>query len=180
MKKLSYLLSFMLVFALSGDLFSQGMAGGRGMGQKGQMNQGAGMNRAAYLNLTTDQITKINSLRNDFSKETLSLRTGMQSKAMEIRTLMSDPEKNQSKIISLQKEMSSLRQQLQEKSLQFRIKARKVLTPEQIAMLPAGGMRLGFAAGSGRGMGRGMGQGMHQGRGGKGRGMRSGNCMYGY
>lgn len=170
----------MLVLTFTGDVFSQGMAGGgRGMGQKGQA-AGAGMNGAARLNLSTDQITKINTLRSDFAKETLTLRTGMQTKAMEMRTLMMDPEKNQAKIISLQKDMSTLRQQLQEKSLQFRIKARKVLTPEQIAMLPAGGMRMGmgFSAGNGRGMGRGMGQGMRQGHGGKGRGMRSGNCIY--
>ncbi len=171
----------MLLFALSDDLLSQGMQGGRGSGQRGQMT-GPGMNRAAYLNLTTDQITKINTLRNDFAKETLNLRTGMQTKAMEMRTLMTNPEKNQSKILSLQKEISALRLQMQEKSLQFRIKARNVLTPEQIAMLPAGGMRIGFgfAAGNGRGMGRGMRQGMGPGHGGKRRGMGSGNCMYGY
>ena len=172
----------MLVLTFTGDAFSQGMAGGgRGMGQKGQMAAGAGMNRAARLNLTTDQITKIKTLRNDFAKETLTLRTGMQTKSMEMRTLMIYPEKNQAKIISLQKDMSTLRLQLQEKSLQFRIKARKVLTPEQIAMLPAGGMRMGmgFSAGNNRGMGHGMNQGMRQGHGGKGRGMRSGNCIYG-
>jgi len=171
MKKLSYLLSVIFIVAFSTTAFSQGM-GGKGM------RQGAGMNRAANLNLTTDQMTKMNELRNEFSKETLSLRTGLQAKSMEMRTLTPELEKNQTKIVSLQKEMSTLRLQLQEKKLQLRINARKVLTPEQIAMLPAGrgmGMGIGFASCNGMGNGNGRGKGMGNGRGGRGQGNRSTN-----
>jgi len=90
----------------------------------------------------------------------------------------------------LQKEVSGIHQKLQEKALNFRIEARKVLTPEQIALLPAGygfgfglgintGLGYGTRSGYGRGMnggyGRGRGRGTGQGRGGY---YRSAYCPY--
>jgi Spy/CpxP family protein refolding chaperone len=167
MKKLSYLLSFVLVFAFSGGLFAQGMGNGNGMGNgMGKSGQAPGMKMAEKLNLTTDQMTKMKDLRNQFSEETLTLRTGINSKKMEIQTLMNNPEKNQSKILSLQKEKSALQLQLKEKALQLRINARKILTKEQIAMLPPGGLRMGMGAGMGKGMNGGKGHhGKHSGRG---------------
>ncbi len=178
MKKFSYLLSIVLMFAFFSNGFSQNRGNWGGM-QRGGMNLYAG-----NLNLTTEQTTKLNDIRNAFSKETLALRTELQSKAMEVRTLMPELEKNQTKIISLQKEMLTARQKLQEKSLQIRINARKVLTAEQAAMLPAGrGMGLGFGLANGSGQGRGYGKGMGNGRGnggGRGQGYRSANCPYRY
>jgi zinc resistance-associated protein len=160
MKKLSVLLSFMLVFAFSGNILAQGMGDGRGMGNRGQA---PAMRMMDKLNLSTDQMAKLKSLRNQFMEETLDLRTGIDTKRTEINTLMNNPEKNQTKILALQKEKSALQLKMQEKALQFRIDARKILTKEQLAMLPPGGM--GFRMGKGMyGGGKGH-YGKHHGRG---------------
>ncbi len=187
MKKLVYLLSAALVLGLFGNGFSQNRAVG--------VVPGAGRYvYAANLNLTSEQLTKLNDLRTAFYNETVDLRNQLQSKSLELRTLMLDPVKNQSKITALQKEMLTIQQKLQEKALNLRVEARKLLTPEQLAMLPPGcglgiGIGMGFGAGRGYGLGINYAGGYGRGRGGfarggrgagRGMGWRSAYCPYRY
>jgi len=123
------------------------------------------------LNLTQDQTAKLNSLHQAFWKDTAALNTRIDQKQLELKGLLLEPTPDAGKIASLQKEISGLQLQFNEKSVSCQLEARKVLTPEQIAQLPAG-CTLGFGnlmggggPGQGYGCGRGPGCGSGYGRG---------------
>jgi len=148
---------------------------------------GRGIAYAPNLNLTAEQSGKLNTLKQDFFKETLPIRNELASKVMEFRALLTQPSTDAGKIKAKQKEIFALQQKLQEKSVAYHLDARKILTAEQISMLPPGcglGFLAGAGYGSGRGYGRGYGQGMWATRGafcgggrggGFGRGLRDGS-----
>ena len=134
-------------------------ASGPGFGQgRGQKNCAGGFGAA---NLTSEQQTKLQELRQKHHNEAAPFRDKMFSLRQEIRTLWSDPKADPKVIQSKTKEMSDLRDQMQDKMVQFRLDARNLLTPNQIQALGAGcgqGCGSGSGAGSGRGHGRGRGR----------------------
>lgn len=89
---------------------------------------GPGINR---LDLTTDQMAKINKLRETFAGDTKALRDQTASKRDALRKLWFETTPDQAKITAAQKELNALRDQLQAKSTAFRLEVNKVLTPEQ-------------------------------------------------
>ena len=99
------------------------------------------------LNLTQDQTAKLNSLHQAFWKDTAALNTRIEQKQLELKGLLLEPNPDAGKIASLQKEISGLQLQFNEKSVSCQLEARKILTPEQIAQLPGGlsGVWLGWA-----------------------------------
>jgi protein CpxP len=112
-------------------------------------------------NLTSEQQTKLQELRQKRYNEAAPFRDKMFSLRQEIRTLWRDPKADPKVIQSKTKEMSDLRDQMQDKMVQFRLDARNLLTPDQIQALGAGcgqGCGPGGGAGSGHGLGRGRGR----------------------
>jgi Spy/CpxP family protein refolding chaperone len=109
------------------------------------------------LNLTAEQKTKMNELREKTWKDTVNLRNEMQTKRLELRTLWSNPNPDKDKIAAKQKELSALRDQLQSKMTESKLEARKFLTPEQATELSTCGSGMGFGGGHGWGRGRMMG-----------------------
>ena len=101
------------------------------------------------LNLTQEQRTNLNELKERNWKDTVALRNEMQTKRLELRTLWSAPDPDRSKILAKQKELNALRDQLQAKLTDSRLEARKILTPEQAAQIGTFRGGMGF-----RGMGR--------------------------
>lgn len=135
--------------------------GGRGAGA----GPGFGPNCPLGVNLTEDQLSKLNTLRNDFFKDTAQVRTDIYRKQLELESLLLDPAADTAKAGKLQSELSALETQIEQKQFQFQLEARKMLTPEQIAQLPPGcNFGMGFC-GKGRGYGAGCGF-----RGGRGQG----------
>ena len=124
---------------------------GRGFG-------GPGSGVPPIPNLTDEQSTQIQALRDGFLKEIEPLRKELYAKQTELRTLWSSPNPDQAAITAKQKEMLDLRTQLQEKASSLGLEIRKVLTPEQLAQMPA------FSQGAGFGP-----RGMESGRGPRGR-----------
>lgn len=120
------------------------------------------------LNLTADQKTKMNELRDTHFKEVKPLRDQMFTKRDELRKLWLEPNPDQAKIAAAQKEMRAVRDQMQDKMTAFRLDAVKVLTPEQREKAKT--FAEGYAAGRGYGPGRGYG---------KGRGFGPGSCSGG-
>jgi hypothetical protein len=108
----------------------------------------------------------------------------MAQKRLEVRKLFMDPKTDDATLLAKQKEMSALRQKLQDKMAQMMIEGRKILTPEQLQKLDRMGMGPG---GMGFGMMDGpmghdvMGGGMmgHGDSGPMGHGMRGGCGMMG-
>jgi Spy/CpxP family protein refolding chaperone len=123
------------------------VAGGPGYGMGGNVNCPAGMNQ---LNLTPEQKTKLGELREKHWKDTVSLRNDMQAKRLDLRNLWNSPNPEKSMILTKQKEMNDLRDEMQVVATDFRLEMRKILTPEQIAQLGNFGPGLGFHRGMGR------------------------------
>ncbi|HME44027.1 MAG TPA: Spy/CpxP family protein refolding chaperone [Syntrophorhabdales bacterium] len=119
-----------------------------------------GFGSGAYLGLSKEQIDKMRELRDRFYNETRDLRYDMAQKRLEMRKLFMDPKTGDATLFAKQKEMSGLRQKLQDKMAQMMIEGRKILTPEQLQKLdrmgtgPGGGM--GFGMMDGPMMGHGM------------------------
>ena len=133
-------------------------AGGPGFGPgHGRRNCAGGLGAS---NLTSEQQTKMQELRQKHYNEVAPFRDKMFSLRQEIRTLWSDPKADSKVIQSKTKEMSDLRDQMQDKMVQFRLEARNLLTPDQIQALGTGcgqGCGPGGGAGPGRGPGGGRG-----------------------
>jgi Spy/CpxP family protein refolding chaperone len=164
-KKMKKMMIAVLVVALS---FSAGAAMAQGWGRGAGYGPGSGSGygpRGAWgsgLSLTPEQNQKLQALQESFLKKTLPLRNEMQVKQLDLRTLWSQSNPDQAKILAKQKEINTLRGQLQEMGIQNRLELRNILTPEQQAQLgpngPGFGMRGRMMAG-GFGPGRGMGYG---------------------
>ena len=182
MKKLMITVLAVALLATSGVVMAQGWGGGPGMGRGPGMGMGYGPCDPGYgargpgygpgagalgLNLTPEQTQKMQALQESYFKETLSLRNEMMVKKLEIQTLWAQTNPDEGKILAKQKEINSLRAQLQEKATKHRLEARNILTPEQQAQL---GSYRGYGPGSGRGYGMrggfGPGRGMGWGPGG--------------
>ena len=142
--------------------WKSGSGGGRGMGP-GWRSDFAG------LNLTEDQQKKLDSLYQSYGKDVAKLNNTLGQKQLEMNGLLLEPNPDQGKVTSLQKELSGLQSNLNDKRISYHLAARKILTPEQLAQLPPG-CSLGFGSmiggyGSGYGCGRGTGYGCGRGPG---------------
>lgn len=160
MKKIVLTLMVVLVImAITTTSFAygwgQGMRGGRGPGY-GNCQSGD-LQGLAALNLTADQEAKIKSMRESQLKEAKPLQDKMFSKRGELKLLWLQQNPDQEKIIAVQKEIRSLRDQLQDKQTNHRLAVLKVLTPEQQTKVQAYGVGRGFGHGKGFGPGSGSG-----------------------
>ena len=143
MKKITIIgLSLTLALALVATV---ALARGPGFGA------GPGYGTPPIPNLTANQSAQIQALRDSFLKETEPLQKELYAKTTELRKLWSTPNADSAAIKAKQNEIFGLQTQLQEKATSFRLEVRKVLTPEQLAQLPA------FSQGAGFGPGRGFG-----------------------
>ena len=100
------------------------------------------------MNLTPEQAGKLFDLKQKFMNETANLRKAMVVNRAELRALWKAENPDAKQIVAKQKELNSVREQLQEKMVAFRIQARKIC--------PQMGKGRGFGMGSGWGHGRGM------------------------
>ena len=168
MKKVSMAFAAVLLStALAASAFAFGPGGGWGRGHGGWpcYNQGAGpIPAAAQLNLTEEQTEKIRALREAHLKDVKPLQEKMFSKRGDLRLLWLQANPDQGKILALQKEIRSLRDQMDDKRISHRLAVLKVLTPEQQAKAQAYGAGRGFGGrpciggpGGGQGFGPGLG-----------------------
>lgn len=123
---------------------------------------GPGFGRAGYgvppiPDLTSEQSAEIQSLRDEFQQEIELLQDGLYTKRTELRDLWLSPDPDQAALLAKQQEVSQLQSQLWEKATVLGLQIRKVLTPEQLAKLPAFSKDapFGFGPGFGPGMGPG-------------------------
>ncbi len=176
MKSVLTIVMLAALLAIPGFAAAQtGPGGGGGMGMHHGMGPGPG-SWASNLNLTPDQMQKLQAIRINFFKETIAQRNQLDLARMELRALWSQPNPDANAIVAKQKQVNALRDQILEAAVRFRLEARKVFTPEQLAKIQA--RRAAFGYGFGRrhhgmgagGCGHGMGMGMGMGHSGMGRG----------
>ncbi len=178
MKKLLAVVTVLLFLAVavSPVLAQRGWGpGGRGSGS----GWGPGGGPCGYLtssnsNLTAEQKAKIDALRASHLKEVKPIQDKMYSKRGDLRLLWLEKNPDQEKIAEAQKEIRSLRDQIQDKGTAYSLEVNKVLTPEQQTQLnsfcPGGGFGPGYGRGGRGGYGHGYGPGY-----GPGSGMMRGN-----
>jgi len=154
MKKVTLtVMAVLFVAAVATSAFAFGWGRGPGYGPCGRGDFGG----PAGLNLAPEQTAKFKEMREAQWKEMKPLRELMFTKRDEIRKLWLAPSPSQEKIAAAQKEMRSLRDQIQDKTTAFRLDALKTLTPEQQDKIRSSFSERGF--GPGRGMGPGGGAG---------------------
>ncbi len=115
---------------------------------------GPGFGLPYISNLTPDQITKIQSIREKYLKDITPLQQQLLAKKLELRSLWFSQNPDQAKISTLQKEILNLNAKVQEKATNASLEMRKVLTPEQQAQLTTYGYGLGYGKGKMARMGR--------------------------
>ena len=148
MKKMLVAIGVVGVMALTAaTAFAWGPGMGRGFGP----GVGPGM---AGVNLSPEQVAKIQKIQADRYAEMAPVRTEMFAKRTELQNLFREPVLDQAKIAVKQKEISALQVQMQEKALATRTAVAETLTPEQRAQLPAFGPGMGPGAGPEMGMSR--------------------------
>jgi Spy/CpxP family protein refolding chaperone len=105
-------------------------------------------------NLTPEQQTQMKELQQKHYNEMAPLKEEMYNLRQELRALWANPTADRTVIQAKQSEMSKLRDQMQDKMVEFRLEARNLLTPDQISAFGAGcgkGGKGGRGCGSGRG-----------------------------
>ncbi len=140
--------------------------------------QGLGYGRAGWgygkwSSLTPEQQTRFQELRQKYDDETAQLRGTILTKRLELQSLWTNPKADPKAIQEKEKELTTLQDQMRDKSVQFRLEARKTLTPDQLAQFGPGrgmgrgfgGGRMGYGPGTGCGYTRGAGYGMGPGYG---------------
>lgn len=88
------------------------------------------------LNLTPDQVKKFNQIRLDFNKQAIKLKADIQLKQLEIQKQLMAPAVNQPLLNKLMQEKLALDSKLQKASLDSFVAFKKLLTPQQLALLP--------------------------------------------
>ena len=101
--------------------------------KSGGMKTGWGMDDSilSKLDLTSEQLEKIRILRESFLKDMTPFRSQLFEKRAEIRLLWMQIKLDPVKIKALEKEAHNLKGQLNEKSTDYRLAFRDILTPEQ-------------------------------------------------
>ena len=106
--------------------------------------------------LTDEQPAQIQALRDGFQKQIEPLQQELFTKGTELRSLWASPRPDPAAVSAKQKEIWELQSKLQEQATGLGLEIRKVLTPEQLAELPAFGPGPGFGARMGFGPRMGM------------------------
>jgi Spy/CpxP family protein refolding chaperone len=101
--------------------------------------------------LTAEQSAQIQALRDGFQKQIEPLQQELFTKGTELRSLWSSPNPDPAAVTAKQKEIRDLQSKLQEEATGLGLEIRKVLTPEQLAELPAFNRGAGFGPGPGFG-----------------------------
>lgn len=164
MKKLMIVLTALFLvtaFVMPADAMR---GGGRGHG----CCNGNDLSAVPGLNLTAEQKTKIDDLRTAYLKDVKPLKDKMHSKAGDLKLLWLEKTPDETKIRATEKEIRALRDQMQDKSTDYRWATYKILTPEQQALLKenkTAGRCFGPGPGAGKSMGPDMGSGMGPGMG---------------
>ncbi len=111
------------------------------------------------LNLTAEQMARLQEMRESYLRDTLVWRNELVIKRFDLRDLWRNPQVEPNQVLAKQREISELESKIQERAVLYQLEMRKVLTPEQIRLLPPG---FGFGGFRGRwmmpGWGRGMGR----------------------
>jgi len=104
------------------------------------------------LHMTAEQTEKLKSIQGSYLNEITALRNDLLNKRYELNKLMSNPTSKASDIKAKQEGVFALETQIQEKVIDYQLKVREILTPQQFKRWRSQG-QFGQRRGSSRGMG---------------------------
>ena len=134
-----------LILTLAFALVGAALAWGPGFGPRFGGAFGGPANGVPPIpNLTAEQSAQIQALRDGFLKENESLQKELYAKGTELRNLWRSQNPDQAAIAAKRTELANVQSQLQDKGANLRLEIRKVLTPEQLAQIPAFSQDKGF------------------------------------
>jgi len=140
-KNILIIMVAVFTLALIATVALAGPGYGRGTGYS------PGYSNPPISNLTPEQATKIQAIREAQFKNIAPLQQQLFAKKMELKGLWLSQNPDQAKINALQKDILSMRGQLQEKSTNVKFEMRKVLIPEQQAQISLYGPGMGYGKG---------------------------------
>ncbi len=88
--------------------------------------------RASELNLTQEQRKSLNGLQETYFREAQRLRLEIFTKNLELRELLTNPSAKVEAIHGKTSEVAELQSKQEEKSVEYLIKVRNLLSPEQL------------------------------------------------
>ena len=122
---------------------------GRG---KGGWDRGPGTGRGYMMEeLTDEQIKAMEEERNAFRKDTESLRRNLNVKELELRTELARENPDAKKALALQKEISGIESDLDQKRIEHMLKMQKITPYAGRGYMLGRGGQMGYGPGSGRG-----------------------------
>ena len=128
------LVIFIFLSALSwSPSFAQpsGMRHGPGMGMRPWRGEDQCW-RASDLSLSAEQLKGLELIQQNYLRETQPLRAELFLKRLELREFLTDPTTKSESIRSKYSEITELQSRLEEKSIEYLIKVRNLLTKEQL------------------------------------------------
>jgi len=126
------LLIFIFILFIS-SAFSQpsGMRMGPGMGMTHWRAENRGC-RASELNLSLDQAKELDIIQQTYFRETQLLRAQLFSKRLELREILTNPTVKIESIRFKYSEINEIQSKFEEKAVEYLIRVRNLLTPEQL------------------------------------------------
>jgi len=88
--------------------------------------------RASDLDLTLDQVKRLDLIYQAYLQETQLPRTELFTKRLELREFLTNPNIRIESIRSMYLEINEIQSKLEEKTIEYVIKVRNLLTPEQL------------------------------------------------
>jgi Spy/CpxP family protein refolding chaperone len=92
--------------------------------------------KSSHLGLTEAQEKTLETLHRAYTSETFPVRMELMSLRFELRHLIRDPNVQSKVLFDRQKKISELQVKLDNRSFSYQIKARSILTKEQLEQLP--------------------------------------------
>jgi len=134
MKFKIYILSLCFLSILATSLsFSQPLGMKPGPGMRGRPWRGEGPCRRAFdLDLSLDQVKRLELIQQAFFRETQLPRAELFAKRLELREFLTNPTIKVESIRSKYLEINEIQSKLEEKTLEYLMKVRTVLTEEQL------------------------------------------------
>jgi Spy/CpxP family protein refolding chaperone len=157
MQKGMALLGALLILGLAAQTFA-----GRGMGMRGGDCRGEGMGRGMghgmgwMADLSAEQLEKVKAERDAFRKATAELRQSIRQKHLELAAELAKPAPEAGKAQGLQREISGLEAQQDQKEIAHALAIRKIAPDAPLGLRGHGPMGR-HCGGRGHGMGSGMG-----------------------
>ena len=148
--------SLFLVASLAVPLMAHGPRWNGGHHMRGHWGSNTGScwdYGRGYNDLSKKEQRQLSELENKFYNETTSLRNEIRSKSAELNRYLNSTNPDSQKLTALQRELSDLRAEMDEKRLAYELEARKILPDTRFR----GGYGTGYYGHHMRGYGSGMG-----------------------